>query len=191
MRKLILLAAGLLFAVAFAGCSSGRKAKSVPMTEGEVEVTIPLSGPEYRSDAGYWRATQMGESRDAAMAKKLAMQNTRQELAALVQAEVQAVIENYGQNAAIAGKNINEGLYQELTRTVVKQQLNGLEVVGEKLFKLANGDFRYHICLQMSKEALEEKVSEVLSNDERLRLEFDREQFKKIFNEEMEKFARK
>lgn len=123
------------------------------------------------------------------MAKKVAMQNARQDLAATVQHEVKAVIENYGQNAAVGAKNENEALYQEMARTVINQQMNGVELVGEKLFRLEDGSYRYHVCLQMSRESLGAGLSDALSNDDRLKLEFDKAQFKKVFDEEMARFA--
>ncbi len=189
MKKNLFIACTLLLGIACTSCASSKAAQSTPITSGEVEVTIPLSGPQYQSNAEYWRATQLGTSKDIAMAKKVAMQNARQELAATVQAEVKAVIENYGQNASMGANNENEALYQELARTVVNQQLNGVELVGEKLFKLENGDYRYHVCLQMSRAALGESLGDTLSNEERLKLEFDRAQFKKVFDEEMAAFA--
>lgn len=190
MKKNLFFAGALLLALVSTGCGSSKKASgSVPVTDGEVEVTIPLGGPEYQSDADYWRAVQSGTSKDVSMAKKVAMQNARQELAAAVQHDVKAVIENYGQNASMGKENENEALYQELARTVVNQQMNGVELAGEKLFRLGDGNYRYHVCLQMSKQALEEKISDALSNEDRLKLEFDKAQFKKVFDQEMAAFA--
>lgn len=190
MKKNLFVAGAVLLSLLATGCGSSKKAAGpAAMTPAETEVAIPLSGPEYASNADYWRAVQMGTSKDAAMAKKVAMQNARQELAAAVQHDVKSVIENYGQNAAMGSNNENEGLYQELARTVVNQQMNGVELVGEKLFRLEDGSYRYHVCLQMSKDALGEQLSDALSNEDRLKLEFDKAQFKKVFEEEMAAFA--
>ncbi|WP_290540538.1 hypothetical protein [Alistipes sp.] len=191
MKRILLMAASLLCVFSLSSCSSSKKVMKAPLSEGETEIALPLSEPQYNTDAKFWRATQVGTSRDISLAKKIAMQNTRQELAALVQNEVKSVIENYGQNAAVHEQNDNEALYKELTRTVIDQQLNGVEIAGIKVFRLANGDYRCHTCLQMSKEKLEEKISEVLAQDKRLLLEFDKEQFKKVFDEEMSKCANK
>ena len=117
------------------------------------------------------------------------MQNARQDLAATVESQMKAVIENYGQNAAAGSKNQNEALYQELTRTVINRTLVGVELVEEKLFKTENGDYRYHVCLQISKDAMQEQLANELSENEILKLEFDRERFKKIYDEELSKFS--
>lgn len=190
MKKILYWSSILSLTLLFASCSSSKKAaKSMPVTPGEIEVTVPLGGPEYQSNAEYWRAVQSGTSKDMSMAKKVAMQNARQELAATVQHQVKAVIENYGQNAAMGANNENEALYQEMARTVINQQMNGVELVGEKLFRLEDGSYRYHVCLQMSREALGTGLSDALSNDDRLKLEFDKAQFKKVFDEEMARFT--
>lgn len=190
MKKILYWTGVLTLTLFCAGCASSKKApKTTPVTSGEIEVTIPLGGPEYQSNAEYWRAVQTGTSKDMSMAKKVALQNARQELAATVQHAMKAVIENYGQNASMGPNNENETLYQEMARTVINQQMNGVELVGEKLFRLEDGGYRYHVCLQMSREALGSGVADALSNDDRLKLEFDKAQFKKVFDEEMARFA--
>lgn len=190
MKKILYWSSILSLTLFFASCSSSKKTvKSTPVTPGEIEVTIPLGDPEYQSNAEYWRAVQTGTSKDMSMAKKVAMQNARQELAVTVQHQVKTVIENYGQNAAMGANNENEALYQEMARTVINQQMNGVELIGEKLFRLEDGSYRYHVCLQMSREALGTDLSDALSNDDRLKLEFDKAQFKKVFDEEMARFA--
>lgn len=188
MKKIFYWTGVLTLTLFCASCASSKKAAS-PVTPGEIEVAIPLGGPEYRSDAEYWRAVQTGTSKEMSMAKKVATQNARQELAATVQHEIKAVIENYGQNASLGANNENETLYQEMARTVINQQMNGVELVGEKLFRLEDGTYRYHVCLQMNREALGTGISDALSNDDRLKLEFDKAQFKKVFDEEMARFA--
>lgn len=185
MKKLLFAA---LISLAAASCGSSKQATK-PIAQDDVEVAIPLSGPKYMSDNKYWRAVQSGISTDVAMAKKVAMQNARQELAATVQHELKAVIENYGQNAAAGNGTENEDIYEELARTVVNQQMNGVEIADEKLFRQADGKYRSHICLQISKKAVVKKTGDLLSNNERLKLEFDQEQFMKVFEEEMEAFC--
>lgn len=187
MKKFLFTALFIVAAVMLSSCSASRKLAKI--AESETEVSIPLSGPEYSTDENYWRVTQLGSSKDMSMAKKIAMQNARQELAALVQSQIKLVIENYGQNVALDKNNTNESLYEELGRTVVVQSLVGAELAGEKMFKLGTGSYRYHVCLQMSKKALQNSLEDKLSEDEKLKVEFDRERFKKIFEEEMAKFA--
>lgn len=185
-KNLFLVCAVALAAFAFTSCGSSKKA--VAPTSDEVEVNIPLSGPEYESDAQYWRSTASGVSNNMEIAKKVAVQNARQALAAQVKAQVKAVIDNYANNVEVNGKADGTGMYEEQAYTIIDEELTGVETVGQKLFKLADGTYRYHICLQMSKADLEEKVAGAISEDERLRVAFDREQFKKTYEEQMAAF---
>lgn len=155
-----------------------------------VEESVPLSGPQYRSDAAYYRAVQNGASTDRSMAQKIAMQNCRQELAANIQADLQVVMENYAKNQDTGVAAEYKSQYQELSYAVVNQQLRDVQVADEKIFRQEDGSYRFYVCLQMPKAAIEQAVEEAIVNDAKLNLEFDREQFKKVFQEQMAAFSK-
>ena len=79
--------------------------------------------------------------------------------------------------------------YQELAYTAVNQQLRDVQIVEEKMFRQDNGSMRYYVCMQLPKAALEAAVEDAIAKDAKLNLEFDRAQFKKIFEEQMAAFA--
>ena len=79
--------------------------------------------------------------------------------------------------------------YQELAYTAVGQQLRDVQVVEEKMFRQDNGSFRYYVCMQLPKAALEAAIEDAIAKDAKLNLEFDRAQFKKIFEEQMAAFS--
>lgn len=190
MKKYLYGATALLFLVSTTSCSSSKKAIGTPAPVGMTEETVPLSGPQYRSDAEYFRAVQNGVSTDRSTAQKIAMQNCRQELAANIQAELQVVIENYvkEQNTGVAAENKSQ--YQEMAYTTVKQQLNDVQIVEEKIYRQEDGSYRFYVCLQMSKSAIETAVEAAIAKDAKLNLEFDRDQFTKIFEERMTAFSK-
>ncbi len=190
MKKMIFCMM-IAFAATSISCGSSKQVTETPAPtpSGMVEEVIPLSGPEYRGNAEYYRAVQNGLSKERSMAQKIAMQNCRQELAAAVQAEVQAVIEAYAKNQNTGVTSEHKNQYQELAYSVINQKLTDVQVVGEKLYRESNGEFRYYVCLQIPKKAIAEAVEEKLANDAKLNLEFDREQFKKIFQEKMASFS--
>ena len=98
MKRTLIGAIALLLAAGAVSCSSSKKAAGPAAPAGMVEEAIPLSGPQYRSDAEYYRAVQNGVSTERSTAQKIAMQNCRQDLAAAIQADVKTVIENYVKN---------------------------------------------------------------------------------------------
>lgn len=186
MKKILFGALALLTVASLPSCSASKKAAAGKAPAGMVEEAVPLSGPQYRSDAEYYRAVQNAAGKDRSMAQKMAMQNCRQELAANIQADLQLVIENYAKNADTSVSTENKSQYQELSYSVVSQQLRDVQIVDEKMFRQEDGQYRYYVCMQMPKSVIGEAVEEAITNDAKLNLEFDREQFKKIFQEQME-----
>ena len=66
--------------LALAGCKS-KKATPVSKETGAVEISVPFSSKEYRSDENNFRAKQVGKSPDISTAKKIAFQNAKSEMA--------------------------------------------------------------------------------------------------------------
>lgn len=174
----------LLVLAGATSCGASKKVVATPPAD-MVEESIPLSGPQYRSDADYYRAVQNATSKERSMAQKIAMQNCRQELAANLQADLQQVLENYAKNQDISISVEYKSQYQELSYTIVNQQLRDVQVVEEKMFRQDDGLYRYYVCLQMPKDVIIEAVGDAMANDAKLSLEFDREQFKKVFDDMM------
>ena len=180
----------LLIAVSTLSCGSSKKmTASAPVDM--VEETIPLSGSQYFSDSEYYRAVQNAASKDRSTAQKIAMQNCRQELATNIQSDMQIVIENYTKNQDTGVSAEHKAQYQELAYTVVSQQLRDLQIVDEKMFRQADGLYRYYVCLQMPKAVIGEAIEEAIINEAKLNLEFDRERFRDVFKEQMDAFKNK
>lgn len=183
MKRLIYAALMLILVAGAYSCGSSRKSKS---PAGLIEDLAPLTGAKYRSDADYFRAVQNGVSPEKSVAQKIAMQNCRQELAANIQAELRIVIENYLNVQRTSSRSNSEAQYQDLAYTVVKQKIVDVQVVEEKMYREeSNGYYRYYVCLQLPKASLEKAFEEAVSKNETLNLEFDRTEFKKIFDSMM------
>ena len=101
-------------------------------------------------------------SKDLANAKKIALQNSRQSIAAMVHAAVKMLVDNYAATQNADATSVIDGNdLQELGRTVVDTQLSGLEVVEEKAFRQPDGTYRYHVCMQLDKDNLSKAMSKV------------------------------
>lgn len=190
MKRTLLGAIALVLAAGAVSCSSSKKVAGPAAPAGMVEEAIPLSGPQYRSNAEYYRAVQNGVSTERSTAQKIAMQNCRQDLAAAIQADVKMVIENYVKNQDTGVSAEHKSQYQELAYTAVNQQLRDVQIVEEKMFRQDNGSMRYYVCMQLPKAALEAAIEDAIAKDAKLNLEFDRAQFKKIFEEQMASFSK-
>lgn len=186
MKQLFSFAAAALM-VSMLTVSCGTARKTVPAVEGEQEVAIVFNESKYHSDKEFFRDSQSGISKDLSAAKKVAMQNTRQSIGAMVEAQIGLVVENYTTNEQTDSDSSVGNDLEELGRTVVNSQLSGLEIVAEKAFKLPDGSYRYHVCMQLSKDALGDALEEAIEKDAKLKLKVKKNSFRAIYEEVIKK----
>lgn len=179
--KKIYFVLGLVIAL-FVITSCGSKKAAL---NGDVEVIVPCSGPEYSSNDEYFRGGAMAQSSDQNMAKKKAMQDARALLATAIAPSLKRVIDQYGSSYDQKGQDEVRGRYMEISRTVVNQQLNDVRVICEKMTKSSEGKYKCYIALEMSKDGLLETMNKNILNDEKLRTDYEYEKFKQIYEEEI------
>ena len=74
---------------------------------------------------------------------------------------------------------------EEFTQ-VVDKMLNDADKTCEDMYQLNSGEFEAYYAIQISKKEIISKVSNVLSSNEELELEFNRDQFRKFAEKRME-----
>ncbi len=185
-KQLLLIPA--LAVLTLAGCKS-KKGTPVQKETGAVEITVPFSSKEYRSDENYFRAKQVGKSPDLATAKKIAFQNARAEMAANIQATVKRVTDQYTNQRSVGNTQEYENKFEELTREVVNMQMSNVKEIGEKIFKEQDNSYSYWIAIEAGKKEVFEKLDAKISNDAKLKLDYDKQKFQQIFDAEMKKLA--
>lgn len=185
----VLMISALLSAVVISGCKSKEKAASTK-DQGETLIEVYCSGPEYQSNNEYFRANQVGESVDQATAKKKAMSNARADLASAIQTRVKAVIDNYVNSRELNNVEEAEERFESLSREVIDQKLTGVKTICEKTTKTSTGNYKTYIALELAGDELMNAMNARLSQDDKLKIDYDYEQFKKTFDAEMEKMAK-
>jgi hypothetical protein len=180
----ILMMAALSTFVLISGCKSKEK---VAKTPGEELIEVHCSGPEFFANAEYFRANQVGESQDQATAKKKALSNARADLASSVQTTIKGVIDNYVNSRELNNTEEVEERFESLTREVINQKLTGVKTICEKTARTTAGTYKTYIAIELAGDELMNAMNERLSNDDKLKIDYDYEQFKKTFNEEMKK----
>lgn len=167
-------------------CSTAKKTAINNLTE----QTIPLSEARYRSDANYYRAVQSGKSTDISMAKKVAIQNSRQEIAASIKADLESVTENYAKNRQLpsAERAAFETSMTELTYTVVQQTLAGSVLVEEKMYTTNAGEYLYYVCMELNKEELKQAILDELKKKEKMMSDYELDEFKKTFEQKLSEY---
>lgn len=172
--------------VIFSGCKSKEKVAKV---SGEELIEVYCSGPEFFANAEYFRASQIGESQDQSTAKKKAMSNARADLASSVQTTIKGVIDNYVNSRELNNTEEVEERFESLSREVINQKLTGVKTICEKTTKTTEGKYKTYIALELAGDELLNAMNERLSNDAKLKIDYDYEQFKKTFDEEMSNMA--
>ncbi len=180
----IMLIAMMGLFISLNGCKSKEKAVKAP---GEELIEVYCSGPEYQSNSEYFRANQVGESQDQATAKKKAMSNARADLASAVETTIKGVVDNYVNSRELNNTEEVEERFESLTREVINQKLTGVKTICEKTTKTTDGKYKTYIALELAGDELMNAMNERLSKDAKLKIDYDYEQFKKTFNEEMKK----
>lgn len=176
-----------LIMLLISSCSSSKKIEQVSSSN---VITPPLSGKEYQTDKDFFRAKQTGKSPDLATAKKIALLNAKTEMASNIQSVIKSVTDQYTNQRTVSNTQEFENKFEEFTREVVNQQLIDVKIIGEQIIQDKDKAYNYWLAIEASKETILNGVEKKISDDKKLQLDFDKFQFEKIYNAEMEKFEK-
>lgn len=186
-RLFPLICAGLAVVMAASSCGGQKQV----VNAGKTEISIPFNAPQYRTDADYFRATASGTSTNMEMARTAAELNARNELAAQIEIIVKSVSESYMIQRDVADRSEFGGKLEQGARQVVNQVLRGATIKDTKLYQSADGSYEYWVNIEMHKSVVVDDLAGVITNDEKLALDFDKHLFMKTFEEEMDAYAEK
>jgi len=176
----------ILFVVtSITGCKSKQKITKATIS---TEINIPFSNSKYQTDKNFFRAVQNGTSPDMATAKKIAIINAKSELAGNIQTLVKTVTDNYTNQRTFTNKQEFENKFEELSRQVTNQLLTNVVAIDEKMLKNKEGQYICWIAIEMNKDEVLKNLGDQISKENKLQIDFDKYQYEKIFNQEMEKF---
>lgn len=174
-----------------AGTASCKSKKGTPIQKetGAKEITLPFSSREYRTDENFFRAKNVGKSPDLATAKKIALNNAKSELASNIQTIIKKVTDQYTNQRTVGNKQEFENKFEELSREVTNLTIGNIVVKDEKVFKEEDGSYTYWVAIEANKKDIFDNIEKRISNDAKLRLDYDKKKFEEIFNAEMKKLA--
>lgn len=172
MKSRILIAifvSGLLFA----GCaSSGNNKKG----NGNPNLPSWYTNPP-SSDNEYMYAIGEANSSRRSMARRQAMQNGRAALATKLEAEVSAMQKNFSEETTSGDKSNYREVFTDVSKTVAKQTLRGVEVDKSK-FTMAQNGTKHKVMLLVrlpvgeAADALNRALKNTMSKDEELYTKF-------------------
>ena len=122
-------------------------------------------------------------------AKKKSRSNAEDELARTLSATLKAVTDNYVNSTTFNNKEEVTETFNNLARTVVDQELKGAITICDKLTQKPNGNYVSYIAIELSGADIAAAYNDRLSQDERIKAEYNYEKFKETFEAEMEKLS--
>lgn len=177
-----LLAATSISIATFTACGSSK-----PLPQGDVEIIVPCSGPNYSTNNEYVRASAMGLSTDMNIAKKKALSSARSEIATAIEAKVKILTEDYISSYQNGENDESKRRFQEMARTVVNRKLTGVRTICEQTMKSPEGNYKVYVAVELANNELLKDIVKNIQEDKTLRTDFEYEKFKKLFEEEMGK----
>ena len=161
--------------------------KKLESQTGAKEIETPLTGKEYWSNKEFFRAKSSGKSPDMATAKKIALNNAKSEIAGLIKSTIKSLTDNYTNQRSVANAQDFENKFENLTREVVNQELADISIIGEKVFQQKDNTYEYWVAIEISKEALLSGITNRVSKDAKLQIDYDKKKFGDMMDQEMQK----
>ena len=175
-------------AMIFTSCK--KEEEVVKANAGATKVTIPCQS-EGRSDKDYFRADASAGSQDMNLSREKALSASKQRLAGLIETKIKSVTDRYVNETEFGENSQFEAKFENLTREVINQKLVDVAVICEETFQEANGKFTTYTAIEVSKDAMLNGIENSLSKNQKLQVDYDKQKFEEIFNEEMEKIRRR
>jgi len=174
-----------VLALAFTGCKGEKETTSTPDSRGEVRIVEYCSGPEFLTNGEYFRASATGSSPQREIAKKIARQNAEATLARAVEATIEIVAENQATQLGFNTTKEATSKFNELSRTIVNKKLTGAITICQELTMAEGSKFIAYLAIELSGQNIADAYVDGLKQEERIRAEYNYDQFKDTFEEVM------
>jgi len=188
--KISLISMLIISAFVISSCGGSKKMDkdTAERTGGFHELKLPCADKGV-SDKHYFRASSVGHSRDLATSREKALLMTKQRLATLISSTLKSVTERYVNEMDAGEGNEFSQTFENLTRDVVKQKLGDIKIICEKTGQKDDGTYDTYMAIEMDKDVVLNGINAGISRDKKLETLYDKERFKKTYEEEMNKLG--
>jgi hypothetical protein len=152
------------------------------------DVEIPCAD-KGRSDVNFFRASNSAKSRDMASAKDKALLVTKQMLSSLIGSTIKATTDNYSTNITVNSASSFKQSFESMTHEIVDQQIKKIAIVCEKTNRTKDGIYETFLAVEMPKTALIDEFNKAVEADPKLKVDYDKQKFEEILNQEMKKLG--
>lgn len=187
LSRFVFMIALLTGTMLVVSCGGKKKTTATSSALG-TELVLPCSDNEFFSDKTHFRGTGMAEGTNLASTRRRANLDANAALAASVNRTIKSVTDRYTQDITVGDANEFAEKFEDLTRSVVNQTLNNVATVCSKVFE-RDGRYNVYVAVEVDKDEMMNNISSRISRDDRLRLDYDKMKFERIFDEEMERLS--
>lgn len=172
----------VVMAMMFSGCKSS---KQTMQDMGNKEIELPCAGYD-RDSKDYFTGMGVGENVNMQNARTAAFDAAKGMLLRKVGGMSKGLSTSYSKTMSgnVAQDDVARIVEGEIA-TVIERMLNDAEMTCEKLYQTPSGTYQSHIAIKISKEKIAQEAASALSENDKLRMEYDRERFRKFAEEYM------
>ena len=148
---------------------------------------LPCSGVG-TSDKEYFRQLGIGKDIDLSLAQRMAIQSAKSIMRDRLGEQVKGLVTDYSKTYSKSSKGSDlEGILEREFTSVVDKALDDADNPCEKAAQLNTGEFQYYYVIEIRKNELADKLADAISGNDKLRTEYDRDQFRKYAEEYLQK----
>jgi hypothetical protein len=178
---LVAIVAGALFTA----CGSSKKAKT-PEQKAAVERGVKLDKERCEElalkESKNWRASGNGVSPKESFARDIAELDAKARLARQLEEQINSLIRSFAQQHEADNTQDQVGKATGIAEGYADQLLNNVKTICSNTYVKEDGSYNVYVCVEMGEESLP-RIHKKLTDDQKLSIDFDEQQFKK----EMEK----
>lgn len=127
---------------------------------------------------------------DRDFARQSAAANARAQMASDIKALVSNIFKNYRGTTTQNNASTSSADRQQDISQIAEEVISRTTIICSKRYRLADGRYECAVCVGMAKSAEESVGGAILKEDQKLGVRFDAEQFRKSYQEEMERYRR-
>ena len=161
--------------------------KPISKVEDTKKITkIPCS--DLRTDQNYFRASASFKGPDLQFARENSAALSRAQLAANIKANIEATNNRFAEQRNIGGKVEFTQKATAQTDQIVVESVQYTSIVCEEVEQSPDGQYTVYSAVEVNQDVILNGVEKAMSSDEKLRQDFDADQYRKIHNEKIEEY---
>jgi len=173
----------ILISIIFISQCSGPK----PLV-GESFIDIPCQSTDLNSNRKYFRAFGTGSSNSIQGAIMQATQIAKSQLAQNIETTINVVSEEYSKNIQSGQMGEYSAVVETISRQVANQSVQDIRVsCGKTAQNNTTGMFTHYITIEVDRDNVEQSFIAGISRETSNRIEVDRDKFRDVFNQEMDR----